>query len=457
MQVNKENLQQIKTTKIYTSTNQTNTQNKTTYMYKKTTPVQSQQPKVERSYYNSYNSNNARYSQSPPIDEGPEISTKIIKRTVRTEQPVTQTLYEKRYVKTTTTNTNNNIINNSFNNFKRSSDFSVYSNYNKNPTNTINNTNKYQRYSLQNINGQTPSNNKIETTNISYNQNSTKNYSRSPANKNYTNSNNQRQNNYNNNNIRSTNINTPKNAPKIHSSSSYTKLNNISKGNETPYQPRRALSPEVNNLKRKTILRGGPVKNIQITHIIYSSQPYDFHIKENLDTGFLDSEPIRITQTDRLKLKKTGKSSWTSSVQENIKPIVRNLKGKTTVYQHARGIGMTNDKKENINPLFYSSEIKKLEPIEKKKEKEKVEYLTFRNQKEEDQSGFYSSRGNYESNKIKNTFIKINNNYNRSNANQIVKDNKNKVDMINRNKYRTIGNSSAMPNNERKNYNLKKF
>ena len=37
MQVNKENLQQIKTTKIYTSTNQTNTQNKTTYMYKKTT------------------------------------------------------------------------------------------------------------------------------------------------------------------------------------------------------------------------------------------------------------------------------------------------------------------------------------------------------------------------------------------------------------------------------------
>jgi hypothetical protein len=310
---------------------------------------------------------------------------------------------------------------------------------------------------LQNINGRTPSNNKIETTNISYNQNSTKNYSRSPANKNYTNSNNQRQNNYNNNNIRSTNINTPKNAPKIHSSSSYTKLNNISKGNETPYQPRRALSPEVNNLKRKTILRGGPVKNIQITHIIYSSQPYDFHIKENLDTGFLDSEPIRITQTDRLKLKKTGKSSWTSSVQENIKPIVRNLKGKTTVYQHARGIGMTNDKKENINPLFYSSEIKKLEPIEKKKEKEKVEYLTFRNQKEEDQSGFYSSRGNYESNKIKNTFIKINNNYNRSNANQIVKDNKNKVDMINRNKYRTIGNSSAMPNNERKNYNLKKF
>ena len=49
-------------------------------------------------------------------------------------------------------------------------------------------------------------------------------------------------------------------------------------------------------------------------------------------------------------------------------------------------------------------EIKKLEPIEKKKEKEKVEYLTFRNQKEEDQSGFYSSRGNYESNKIKSFF-----------------------------------------------------
>lgn len=33
---------------------------------------------------------------------------------------------------------------------------------------------------------------------------------------------------------------------------------------------------------------------------------------------------------------------------------------------------MTNERKENINPMFYSSEIKKLDPIIKEKEKEKV-------------------------------------------------------------------------------------
>ena len=38
---------------------------------------------------------------------------------------------------------------------------------------------------------------------------------------------------------------------------------------------------------------------------------------------------------------------------------------------------MTNEEKENINPIFYSSEIKNLAPIVK--EKEKVEYVTFRN------------------------------------------------------------------------------
>ena len=51
------------------------------------------------------------------------------------------------------------------------------------------------------------------------------------------------------------------------------------------------------------------------------------------------------------------------------------MKGKTTIYQHARGIGMTNDRKNNVNPLFYNSEIKKLEPIVKEKQKEKVEYI----------------------------------------------------------------------------------
>ena len=109
-------------------------------------------------------------------------------------------------------------------------------------------------------------------------------------------------------------------------------------------------------------------------------------------------------------MKKTGKSSWKSSCQDNIKPIKTNLKGKTTIYQHARGIGMTNDRKENINPMFYSSEIKKLDPIIKAKEKAKDEYMTIRNY------GTPSTLNNVTNKKTSNTTR--NNNYNRgSNTN----------------------------------------
>ena len=80
-------------------------------------------------------------------------------------------------------------------------------------------------------------------------------------------------------------------------------------------------------------------------------------------------------------MQRSGKVSATCSCDgvEIAKPKKVNLKGNTTHYQHARGIGMTNDRKENINPTFYSSEIKKLDPIYKEKDKEKIEYVeTFR-------------------------------------------------------------------------------
>ena len=134
-------------------------------------------------------------------------------------------------------------------------------------------------------------------------------------------------------------------------------------------------SPNPDSIKRKTINRGQEVKNIQITHIICSTKPSDFHITEKLETDNIKTNPIQISQIEREKLKKTGISSFRSSCKETFKPIVKNLKGKTTVYQHARGIGMTNDKKGKINPMFYSSDIKKLEPIIKEKNKEKVEYI----------------------------------------------------------------------------------
>jgi hypothetical protein len=146
------------------------------------------------------------------------------------------------------------------------------------------------------------------------------------------------------------------------------------------YKPK-ARSPEPGSIKRKTINRGNPVENVQITHIIYTSVPADFHITEELNLDNLNSAPIQISKTDRAKLQRSGKVSATCSCDgvEIAQPKKVNLKGNTTHYQHARGIGMTNDTKENINPTFYSSEIKKLDPIYKEKDKEKIEYVeTFR-------------------------------------------------------------------------------
>ena len=99
-------------------------------------------------------------------------------------------------------------------------------------------------------------------------------------------------------------------------------------GRETSRPKRKAMSPGAISFQRKTINRGNPIKNVQITHIIESTLPSKFNIKESLSTESLKKEPIRISQTERLKLKKRGKSSWTTSVQDNVKPIVVNLKGR---------------------------------------------------------------------------------------------------------------------------------
>ena len=143
---------------------------------------------------------------------------------------------------------------------------------------------------------------------------------------------------------------------------------------------KKALSPEPSLFIRKTINRGKPVENIQITNVIYSSKnpsPAVFHLTERLNCDNLYSAPIQIPLTDRHKLRRSGKVVASSSCDgiKIQKPIV-NLKGKSTIYQHARGIGMTNDRSGKLNPLYYSSEIKKLEPINQKKGKEKVEIIS---------------------------------------------------------------------------------
>ena len=457
------------------------------------------------------NIENIRYDQTPSIKEAPQRTNETIQNVLKSQQPVTQTYYEKRVVKTITTSSHpiNNILEHDNDNIYNTNikSFNI-SNYNADPI--LKNSNSYQSFQRKSfrdnfVNNNTPIKNENDIYNSSsnYYNKSVKNYAKY-LNKNvddYKNFDNYKnvihiQSGYNNNidNLNdSSNINIskmrysqkiPPLPKRVFSSNNYNNnYNNLSnrllnRGKKTSLSPtnyqRTAFSPRVSDLRRKTINRGNPVKNIQITHIIDSSQPYKFNIMENLNTDYLNTEPLRITQTERIKLKKSGKSSWSTSVQDNIKPIKTNLKGRTTIYQHARGIGMTNDKKENINPLFYNSEIRKLDPIIKEKQKEKVEYMTFRNE-----SGFNSSRAtynnriNYYNNNYNNYNFQTNNNnlrnstgYNRgfiinnednNNKNEIIKDSRIKIQMGNRSQYKNQGNPVITLKKERKVYNNNKF
>ena len=164
---------------------------------------------------------------------------------------------------------------------------------------------------------------------------------------------------------------------KIEGSQTYSGNNYQPKRPEVVSYQQKSKSPEPGSIKKRTINRGEPIENIQITHIIFSSRPTDFHITETLNLDNLDSDPIKITEDDRAKLQQIGKVEVKCSC-DNVKinpPKKVDLKGNIIVYQHARGIGMTNDKKENINPKFYTSEIKEMKPIHRQKEKEKIEHI----------------------------------------------------------------------------------
>ena len=431
---NKEKIQKITITKVY-------------------------QPKIERASFTAINTirglngntpsksymENIRYNQTPSIKEEPEVFTKITKKIVKVEQPIIQKYNEKRVVKTITNTSNNNIENhNNFNSkstnltycytnpgMKNSSSYnSIQKNFNKDNQNNIN-TNR------------TPSKSIVQSS-FNFNKSNI-----SLGNSKYAN--NIIINNINNTQINNTSMNNktrysqkiPSLPKKVFSTNNYatedtkSQIRKVSPVSPSDYH-RRTLSPDSADLRRRTIDRGDPVKNVQITHVIYSTHPYNFHITEKLSREFLDSEPLRISQTDRYNLKKSGKSSWTSSVKKNIMPKKINLKGRTTIYQHAQGIGMTNDKKENINPLFYNSQIMKLKPIIKEKQKEKVEYMSFRND-----SGFNSTRATYNKKNNYNNFIRTVGKYardyntvNNNNKSEIMKEIKNKFDGGNRSQFR---------------------
>ena len=268
-----------------------------------------------------------------------------ITRKIVTTQPVTQTYISKKVVKTTTVG--QPPIQNT--------------RYNNTGSSNIQNTTKIKTTSYTRPG--------VQTTSTSYNRT---NYNSNNRN---INTNNQPIRNYQ----KPTNqINQPQ---RIQNSSSYSgSLNQPRRPDvsSSHYKPR-FNSPNPGSEKRKTIYRGQPIQNVQITHIIYSKQPLEFHITEDLNKDNLNTSPIHISR-EKNKNSAKEKVKVTCSC-DNVKiknPKKADLSGIITHYQHAQGIGMTDDRKENMNPQFYTSEIKALKPIIFKRKEPLIEILEFR-------------------------------------------------------------------------------
>ena len=324
--------------------------------YQKITTTQTSQPAGQTNYSYTRKVQEVENQDISPIEEEPETIEQVTRKVVSYQQPVTESTY---YAKKVTTKTTTSPRGNEGQTTQITMTRTTNTNANQNQSNTYTRpgqttstttTTTVQRGQYGQGRGTPTTTTTTKTTSQVYRDQEKKKNVKPPT--------------------------------KVGSSQSYSGNRNQPKRTEasTSYKPK-ARSPEPGTLKRKTINRGKPVENVQITHIIFSSRPTDFHITEFLDLDNLNSGPINISKTDRARLQRSGKVTATCSCDgvEIAKPRKFNLKGNTTHYQHARGIGMTNDRKENINPMFYSSEIKKLDPILRQKEKEKVEYIeTFR-------------------------------------------------------------------------------
>ena len=318
--------------------------------------ISGEKPQVQIQYSNNMSSQRGNMNQSSNIQSttnetnGP--SSVQITRTKITSQPVTETHVIKTKIVTTTTRGGlpTNTKTTTYNNTASSNIPSV----NKTKTTTTTTTNNYTRPKITS----TMTYNKVGTNNINPNINN-----RGVV--------------YNKNQV----VGNYKNQPqRVQNSHSYSGNNNKPQRQvipQTKYIPKAGNSV---NIRRKTINRGSPVENIQITHIIYSVRPLEFHITDPLNTDNLNKPIIQITEEERNNLQKTGKveARFSPNCDSMKEPEPVNLKGKLTHYQHAQHIGMTDDKNPYINPKFYFSEIKTLDPLPLDKGEVNTQVLTFR-------------------------------------------------------------------------------
>ena len=311
------------------------------------TLIISEEKPQEIIYSGNISSQRGNVNQSSTINEPQGPSSIKITRKIVTSQPVTETHVTKTKVITTTTRggvptttktTNYNIASNNISSVNQTK-----------TTTTPTTTNNYTRPKITS----TVTYNKVGTNNINPNINN-----KGPV--------------YNKNQVG--NYKNPQSrVQNSHSSQPQKKVISTTK-----YNPRPVSSSDA-NIRRITIVRGEPIENIEITHIIYSIRPIEFHIREKLDLSNLSTPCIQITEEERNNLQKTGKvEARFSSNCDNMKPEPVNLKGKLTHYQHAQKIGMTDDKNPYINPKYYFSEIKNLNPIIFDKGEINTQSLTFR-------------------------------------------------------------------------------
>ena len=311
------------------------------------TLIISEEKPQEIIYSGNISSQRGNVNQSSTINKTNGPSSIKITRKIVTSQPVTETHVTKTKVITTTTRggvptttktTNYNIASNNISSVNKTK-----------TTTTPTTTNNYTRPKITS----TVTYNKVGTNNVNPNINN-----KGPV--------------YNKNQVG--NYKNPQSRVQ-NSHSSQPQKKEIS---TTKYNPRPVSSSEA-NIRRITIVRGEPIENIEITHIIYSIRPIEFHIREKLDLSNLSTPCIQITEEERNNLQKTGKvEARFSSNCDNMKPEPVNLKGKLTHYQHAQSIGMTDDKNPYINPKYYFSEIKNLNPIIFDKGEINTQSLTFR-------------------------------------------------------------------------------
>ena len=312
------------------------------------TLIISEEKPQEIIYSGNISSQRGNVNQSSTINETNGPSSIKITRKIVTSQPVTETHVTKTKVITTTTRggiptttktTNyNNIASNNISSVNKTK-----------TTTTPTTTNNYTRPKI--------------TSTVTYNKVGTNNINPNINNKGQV---------YNKNQVG--NYKNPQSrVQNSHSSQPQKKVISTTK-----YNPRPVSSSDA-NIRRITIVRGEPIENIEITHIIYSIRPIEFHIREKLDLSNLSTPCIQITEEERNNLQKTGKvEARFSSNCDNMKPEPVNLKGKLTHYQHAQSIGMTDDKNPYINPKYYFSEIKNLNPIIFDKGEINTQSLTFR-------------------------------------------------------------------------------